>query len=124
MQKQLFWEERQRVLATTNRARPLTTSVERALLRILGSVDQSCAQHLLSLSWLRESRQRAGNETARFALRSAQAYGVDSDTVLIEECSQLKRSGQHYRALTLLEPAELNADIIEQQLNNRKTCIC
>lgn len=94
----------------------MTTTVERALLRL---IDHDGARQLLSKSWLRECRVKVGHDSAYFALRNAQAYGIDADTLLLEECSQLKRNGLYHKALTLLEPAELDVSIIEQQLSEK-----
>ena len=108
-----FWEDRQRVLATTS-IRPVTTTVERALLKLF---DCDSARQLLSKSWLRECRQRVGHDSAYFALRNAQALGTDTDTLLLEECAQLKRAGLYHKALALLEPAELDLKTCELQLS-------
>ena len=117
LQTRFFWEDRQRVLAATN-IRPITTAVERALLKM---IDHDSARQLLSKSWLRECRQRVGRDSAYFALRSAQACGMDIDTLILEECSQLKRAGLYHEALALVEPAELDVSIIETRLSERGT---
>ena len=66
-------------------------------------------------NWLQVSKsmRRQGQfDAARFSLRNAEQHGLSTDDSLLHECRILKDSGQIYKALTMLEPVELDLDSV------------
>jgi hypothetical protein len=115
---ELHWDDRDRMMLASGKAKTLPTAVRRTLLSMCQHPD---AKTLLANSWLNESRLQVAQDTARFALRTAQIQGLDADVVLFEECRLLKTQGKLYEALTLLEPSEPDLATLEESLRRRKT---
>lgn len=76
-------------------------AVRRSILTLCGLTEQ-VADNWLDMSHFYSKLGRY--DSARMALKNAEQCGMNSETILIEECKILMEQGHVHRALTLLEP--------------------
>ena len=93
--------------------RSLLTAVRHTILGLAHS------PKLVAQSWLDTSKalgQYGYHEAARNAIRSAESCGLNSEQILLQECSILKDSGQAYKALLMLEPVEIDVKALSAKI--------
>lgn len=109
----LHWDERLHHMAPSVPQRSTILAVRRCILGICQ------LPHLVAQNWLTLSnsmRQLGKFDSARLAVRSAQNYGLDAESVLLQECRIYRASGEVSRALMMLEPVEVDLTAIEKAL--------
>jgi serine/threonine-protein kinase ATR len=99
------WGDRIKFMAPSERQRSLSMAVRRSLFGLAELPDQ------VEANWLHASKSMrllGQFDAARIALRNAEQHGLRAEDALLEECRILKGSGQIHRALTMLEPVEID----------------
>lgn len=109
------WKHRLDLLSPSLQHRDQVMAVRRGIFEMSGLVKE-VADNWLCLS---EMRRRNGDlQGARVALRHAEVRGLDSEQVLIRECTLIKEGGNISEAIALLEPLEL--DVAASRLRIKK----
>jgi serine/threonine-protein kinase ATR len=101
----LHWDARLEMLSTSLSSRKFVMAVRRSIFAIGGMRD------LVATNWLHLSDllQKSGKfEIAQIALRNAEASGLSKKQALLQECTILAKSGNVNRALSMLEPVEID----------------
>lgn len=113
----LRWEDRLKYMSPSVPQRSTLLAVRRCILGVCG-LPNLVAQNWLELS--HSMRQLGKFDSARLAVRNAQSYGLDAESVLLQECRILRDSGEVSRALMMLEPVEVDLVAIKTALKNAK----
>lgn len=111
----LRWEDRLKYMSPSVPQRSTLLAVRRCILGVC-EMPSLVAQNWLELS--HSMRQLGKFDAARMAVRNAEAYGLDSESVLLQECRILRDSGEVSRALMMLEPVELDLSGIKPLIKN------
>lgn len=111
----LHWEDRLKFMAPSVPQRSTVLAVRRCILGICQLPNQ-VAQNWLTLS--NSMRQLGKFDSARLAVRNAQSYGLDTESVLLQECRIYRDSGDVSRALMMLEPVEVDLVAIDTALRD------
>lgn len=106
--KSLEWTNRMGLMSSSYQTISLTLATRRSVLSICGM------RKAVTENWLdqcQSMRKMGRYDTARLALRMAESMDLGpykQDIVLLEECQLLRCEGEINKALSLLEPIELN----------------
>jgi serine/threonine-protein kinase ATR len=113
----LGWESRLNFMSPSVPQRSAILAVRRSILGVC-KMPQQVAQNWLQLS---DSMRRLGKfDAAHLAVRNAESFGLDAESVLLQECRILRESGEVARALMLLEPVEVDQAAIHIALRNNR----
>eukprot|EP01034_Spumella_vulgaris_P021660 gene21660-27701_t len=116
-QEVVQWGQRLELMAPSISQRTMVLAIRRSLLGICGR-DSAIAQNWLQLST--SMRQLGRFESARMAIRHAESCGLNAEEVLLQECRILKDSGQISKALSMLEPVEIDVAAIDRVLKSSR----
>jgi hypothetical protein len=108
------WGERLQFMTPSERQRSLSMAVRRSMFGL------AFLQPQIEANWMQCSaamRRLGQSDAARIALRNAEQHGLSGEDALLNECRILKESGQIHKALTMLEPKEI--DVVSQNLRSR-----
>ncbi len=111
--KESHWEQRLALMSPSISQRATVLAARRSVLGICG-MDPAIAQNWLQLS--KSMRQLGRFESARMAIRHAESSGLNAEEVLLQECHILKNCGQGSKALSMLEPVEIDVAAIDRAL--------
>jgi hypothetical protein len=109
------WKDRLAMLSPSLRHRDDVMALRRGIFELC-QLDSAVAGNWLALSDMRS--QKGDVHGARAALRHAEMRGLDTETVLIKECTLVKEGGNISEAIALLEPLEL--DVAATRMKFRK----
>jgi hypothetical protein len=111
--RELKWKQRINILSSSPKQRSTSLSLHRILLSHF-QLNSQLTEHFYQTSEYYKSIRHFDESLA--AIRQAKAYGLDADTVMLQECKLLKETAQPGRALMLIEPIEVNVTAIRSCL--------
>lgn len=109
------WNKRSALMSDSAYFRTLTFATRKSILGIAdldSEIGQICLHHSQLL------RQQGHLDAALFALKQSWGLKIDPDVLLLEECKIMKDQGFTQKALTILEPVEIDVGLLNLKLEN------
>jgi serine/threonine-protein kinase ATR len=112
---EFHWDKRSVLMSDSAYFRTLTFATRKSVLGISNlehKIGQICLNHCQLL------RQQGHLDAALFALKQSWGYKVDPDVLLLEQCKIMKDQGLTQKALTILEPVEIDVGLLNSKLES------